>query len=86
MAAGLEQLFDARRELAHRATNGIDVFLYWNETTNRVTVEVFDEPSSDGFEFEVNQGHALDAFNHPYAYAGARARIASRLNPKVCAR
>jgi hypothetical protein len=58
-----------RTELAHRASGGIDVYLFWNEPTSRVTVGVLDARGDDGFEFEVDGRHALDAFNHPYAYA-----------------
>jgi hypothetical protein len=68
MAAGTT----ARRELAHRAGNGIEVWLYWRKPTNRVTVEVLDERLAESFEFEVEGRHALSAFNHPYAYAAAR--------------
>ena len=59
-----------RTELAHRASGGIDVYLFWNELTSRVTVGVLDPQGDDSFEFEVDGRHALDAFNHPYAYAG----------------
>jgi hypothetical protein len=58
-----------RTELAHRASGGIDVYLFWNEPTSRVTVGVLDARRDDNFEFEMDGRHALDAFNHPYAYA-----------------
>jgi hypothetical protein len=58
-----------RTELAHRASGGIDVYLFWNEPTNRVTVGVLDAQGGNGFEFEVEGSQALDAFNHPYVYA-----------------
>ena len=61
----------SRRELAQRSSNGIKVILVWSKPTNRVTVEVFDERSDERFEFEVDGSVALDAFNHPYAYAAA---------------
>jgi hypothetical protein len=60
---------ESRRELAQRASDGFVVSLYWNETTNLVTVEVLDTGFSEGFEFAVEGRDALDAFNHPYAYA-----------------
>jgi len=63
---------DRRRELAHRASNGIEVSLFWSKPTNRVTVEVFDDRFDEGFEFEVDGSDALDAFHHPFAYAAAR--------------
>jgi hypothetical protein len=58
-----------RTELAHRTSNGIDIYLFWNEQTGRVTVSVIDGQADHSFEFEVDGRHALDAFNHPYAYA-----------------
>jgi hypothetical protein len=62
-----------RTELAHRTSDGIDVYLFWNEPTSRVTVSVLDARTDDGFELEVDGRHALDAFNHPYAYAARTA-------------
>jgi hypothetical protein len=61
-----------RRELAVRASNGLEVGLYWSKTTSRVTVEVFDQRLDEGFEFEIDGSHALDAFHHPYAFAATR--------------
>jgi hypothetical protein len=58
-----------RTELAHRTSEGIDVYLFWNEPASQVTVSVFDERTNDGFELEVDGRDALDAFNHPFAYA-----------------
>jgi hypothetical protein len=68
MAAGTTQ----RRELAHRAGNGIEVWLYWRKLTNRVTVAVLNERLNESFEFEVEGHLALSAFNHPYVYATDR--------------
>lgn len=59
------------KELAHRASEGIDVSLCWNELTNRITVKVYDARSNEGFELEVDGGRALDAYRHPFAYATA---------------
>jgi hypothetical protein len=60
-----------RTELAHRSSDGIEVHLFWNERTDRVTVGVLDARTDDSFEVEVDGRLALDAFNHPFAYAGA---------------
>ena len=65
-----------RRELAHRTGNGIDVALLWTESTNTVTIAVVDEHSGEELEFDVDGSRALDAFNHPYAYA-ATVRVRS---------
>lgn len=62
---------DERRELAVRASNGIEVSLFWSKIDNRVTVEVFDQRVDEGFEFEVEGADALDAFYHPYSFAAA---------------
>jgi hypothetical protein len=73
-----------QRELAHRTTNGIDVTLLWTESTNTVAVAVLDTHSGEELEFEVDGSHALDAFNHPYAYAATvsvRSAQATRLAP-----
>jgi hypothetical protein len=58
----------SRRELAHRSSNGIDVRLFWSPADNSVTVAV-DDALGAAFELDVAPERALDAFNHPYAYA-----------------
>jgi hypothetical protein len=60
------------KELARRASDGIDVSLYWNERTNRVTVKVYDVRIDKAFEVEVHGSRALDAYRHPFAYAAAK--------------
>jgi len=60
-----------RRELAHRTNDGFDVTLFWSKASNRVTISVFHARSSTALEFEVDGADALDAFNHPYAYAAS---------------
>jgi len=67
-----------RTELAHRTSDGVDVYLFWNEPTSRVTVRVFDERTNDAFELEVDGREALDAFNHPFAYAARSNRVDPR--------
>lgn len=57
-------------ELDRRRADGIDVQLLWSPRTNRVLVSVADERRGDSFELEVDGADALDAFHHPYAYAG----------------
>jgi hypothetical protein len=61
-----------RRELAHRTNNGIEVALFWNETSDRVTIELSDTRLDESIEFNVAGADALDAFYHPYAYAHGR--------------
>ena len=69
-----------KTELAHRKSDGIDVYLFWNQVNGRVTVSLFDERTNNGFEIEVDSRHALDAFNHPFAYA-ARSTM---FDPSAC--
>jgi len=67
VSATITQL-PARRELAHRASNGIDVRLYWSPRDNSVTVAVHDSVGAS-FELAADPARALDVFEHPYAYA-----------------
>lgn len=60
-----------RRELDHRTSDGIEVTLFWSKPSDQITIAVVDTRSGDALEFEVDAGDALDAFNHPYAYAAA---------------
>jgi hypothetical protein len=60
-----------RRELAHRTNDGIDVTLYWSKGSNQVAISVYHARSLTEIEFEVDGADALDAFNHPYAYAAS---------------
>ncbi|MGZ8688231.1 MAG: hypothetical protein ACXWZP_07365, partial [Gaiellaceae bacterium] len=57
------------RELAHREADGIAVTLVWDPVGDRVSVLVSDARTGDRFEFAVPSDRALDAFNHPFAYA-----------------
>jgi hypothetical protein len=58
-------------ELAYRQESGIEVGLFWDSLTGRVTVSVRDVASGDAFEFPVSPDRALDGFHHPYAYAAS---------------
>jgi hypothetical protein len=60
------------RELAHRAADGVEVALLWHTATNALVVAVDDARSGDSFQLAVESAHALDAFEHPYAYAAHR--------------
>jgi hypothetical protein len=63
----------ARVVLAKRKNAGIHVTLLWTENTNTVAVLVRDDANDDRFELNVEPGaNALDAFDHPYAYAAWR--------------
>jgi hypothetical protein len=58
------------RELDSRSSDGISVRLLWYPSQQRVSVAVTDTKTGDEFELPVRDGaHALDVFQHPYAYA-----------------
>jgi hypothetical protein len=60
------------RELAHRASDGVEVVLVWHELTNELTVSVSDARSGAYFELAADADEALDVFDHPYAHAAFR--------------
>lgn len=60
-----------RRELAHRASNGIKVWLYWDKVGDTLSLEVFDAKLDEYFELDVPRDRAMDAFRHPFAYLAA---------------
>ena len=64
--------FSERRELAHRTGDGIEVTLFWSKPSDRITIAIVDTRSDEALEFEVDGSAALDAFNHPYAYAATQ--------------
>lgn len=61
------------RELAFRESDGLAVALFWCPNDDAVTISVADDCTGDRFEIPVAPEHALDAFYHPFAYAGPQA-------------
>jgi hypothetical protein len=59
----------AIRELDARESDGISVRLLWHPRENAVTVSVEDPRVGDCFQLAVTPERALDAFQHPFAYA-----------------
>lgn len=57
------------RELARRLSGTVEVLLLWHPEIERVELSVFDPATGASFQFEVAPANAIDAFNHPYAYA-----------------
>lgn len=57
------------QELDRREGDGITVSLLWSRCDDSVSVAVYDERTTELFEFDVPRDSALDAFHHPYAYA-----------------
>jgi len=63
----------ALRELDHRVSDGIAVWLLWRPQDDRALVAVRDAKTGESFTIEVAEGQkALEVFRHPYAYVGNR--------------
>jgi hypothetical protein len=58
----------ARRELASRATGGLEITLYWDPRDNSTSVEVYQASTAETIAFPVPADRALDAFHHPFAH------------------
>lgn len=59
------------RELAERASSGTRVRLLWRQGTTQLWVEVREPGIDQALAIVVPPERALDAFHHPYAYAGS---------------
>ena len=57
-----------RRELAYRASGGIEVTLFWSPDANTTTVVVWQPETDEILAFSVPPEHALEAFHHPFAH------------------
>jgi hypothetical protein len=62
----------ARRELASRTSDDLEVTLWWDPQINAVAVSVWDWKRDAHFELAAARHRALDVFNHPFAYACLR--------------
>jgi hypothetical protein len=60
------------RELAYRASDGVEIMLFWHQGTDELLVSVSDERSGAHFELAAEPDQALDVFTHPYAHAAFR--------------
>jgi hypothetical protein len=63
------------RELAFRASEGIEVSLRWHRAAGRLSVVVRDASTGNEFELPARGDNALDVFYHPFAHQ-ARAAAA----------
>lgn len=68
--SGMTSVCSCNRELAERSSNGTQVRLLWRQGTRQVWVEVR-EPDDQVLAIPVHPEQALDAFHHPYAFAGS---------------
>ena len=75
----------ARRELAYRNQNGLEVTLLWDPRSNEVSVEVIDQLDETGVRLPIAGHLALDAFHHPYAYAQSHDDHCDRLPQTISA-
>lgn len=58
------------RELDARRGDGLDIRLLWNPADDSVTVTVADMRTAELFIIPVASHQALQAFQHPFRYAG----------------
>jgi hypothetical protein len=65
------------QELSNRENDGLLVSLLWSRETNRVKVVLEDTRTRRQFEFAVAPDCALDAFYHPFLYAGPDVLVAA---------
>jgi hypothetical protein len=59
-----------RRELASRSIDGLDVTLVWSKRDGKdeVVVSVTDHREGAYFEIPAAPAHALNVYNHPFAF------------------
>ena len=62
--------FSHTRELAERESSGTRVRLLWRQGTRWLWVELREPGLDQALAICVPPERALDAFHHPYAYAG----------------
>jgi hypothetical protein len=60
---------DRARELDHREADGLEVTLVWYPAEQAIAVKVLDTRTGERLEIPVDRADALEAFNHPFAYA-----------------
>jgi hypothetical protein len=60
------------RELAYRASDGLEVALVWSSIDDALSVVVTDARTGDAFDFTPDTRRALEAFYHPFALAPRR--------------
>ena len=75
--------YAARRELAYRNQNGLEVTLLWDSRSNEVSVEVIDQLDDSGLRIPIAGHSALHAFHHPYAYALSPEDNCDRFQPTI---
>ena len=69
LAAG-ERMCAPTRELAQRLSGADEVLLLWHPESDRVELAVRNLATGADCQIEVAPADAIDAFYHPFAYAG----------------
>jgi len=59
---------NTRRELARRASGGLEITLFWDRRDNSTSIDLRHEAVDETISFRVPPAKALDAFNHPFAH------------------
>ena len=62
----------ARRDLASRTSDDLEITLWWDPRINAIAVSVWDWKRDTHFELAVGSDRAMDVFYHPFAYASHR--------------
>ena len=78
LAAG-ERTRAPARELAQRLSGADEVLLLWYPEGDQVELAVRNVATGTGCQLEVARADAIDAFYHPFAYAG-RCEPSDRIN------
>jgi hypothetical protein len=81
LANGGEKMTPTRkriRELAERTSNGTRMRLLWLQGTRELWVEVCEPALDVTIVIPAEPEQALDTFHHPYAYAAAHKKPASK--------
>ncbi len=68
--APAECLSAPTRELAQRLSGADEVLLLWHPESDRVELAVRNLATGAGCQIDVAPANAIDAFYHPFAYAG----------------
>jgi hypothetical protein len=64
-----ERLSTQTRELARRQSGTNEVLLLWHPESDRVELAIRNLATGADCQVDVAPGDAIDAFNHPFAYA-----------------
>jgi hypothetical protein len=58
----------ARRELATRLSDGVEITLFWDARDDSTSIDLYHAATDQTTSFPVAPDRALDAFHHPFAH------------------